>query len=112
MSGGDPETRHIGDDDPVTIAAARMFYERALAAEAEVERLRTYFDQVPYPSDVEELRHTVEAAARVVEAWDVWIRGGSAAPWSALLTAVEALRARPGVEVSTATGGAETIFGG
>jgi hypothetical protein len=41
-------------EDPITIETARMFYERALKAEAEVERLNAYINNMPYPSDLEQ----------------------------------------------------------
>lgn len=44
------------EQDPMTTATARMFFERALKAEADVERLREYVIQKPYPSDVESLQ--------------------------------------------------------
>jgi hypothetical protein len=50
-------------DDPMTIETARMFYDRALKAEAEVERLRTYIDNVPYGSDFEGLEDALERIA-------------------------------------------------
>lgn len=42
-------------DDPMTTETARMFYERALKAEATVERQAKYIEAMPYPSDLTSL---------------------------------------------------------
>jgi hypothetical protein len=50
----------------MTTETARMFFERALAAEAEVKRLQEYIDSMPYPDEYE--RQTAlmrEAACRL-----------------------------------------------
>lgn len=48
----------------MTTETARMFYERAVKAEAEVERLQEYIDGLPYPSDVFQLEERLAARER------------------------------------------------
>lgn len=53
-------------DDPMTTETARMFFDRATKAEAEVARLRAYVETLPYPSDLEVLRTDLDLAAEAL----------------------------------------------